>query len=1003
MVEDFEKLSGALFRPEEKPGTYEEVFEKLGFREHAKASTLWKKLIPVTGLEPEAGRHASYLLTWMMESPDPDMALLNLSRFADAVISPAQLLNSILLEKPICHLLTVIFSSSYYLSDILVRNPEYLSWLIEKSTLEPHKPYSIYLKELQGQTAPFRDRRRRLNSIKRYRRREVLRIGARDLLGLAPVEEVTAELSFLADAVIETVTRLSFEEEAVESRIVARDDSAAVRSGKPGERPFHRFAVLSLGKLGGTELNYSSDIDLLYICGAGADKREVEFYTSLARRITEYLSSPTEEGTLFRVDLRLRPDGETGPLVVTTDEHLNYLLSRARPWEKQALLKARFTAGDTSVADDFKANCDHVIFSPIDEPNPLPGILAMRERAIAHLSAREREGNIKLMSGGIRDIEFIAQALQLLHGRSRPEVRSRNTLEALERLHHYGLLSDDVLESIGRCYRLYRTIEHRLQMLRDARTHTLPVDETELLKLGARVSHSTLEGLTGDNFRTQVSRSIRQVQILFKSFFKDQSPGEIPLILSLPPGEKEVAGILGNYGIREGESAHRFLSSLVYGDFPKLEGPGTLQAAASSLPPILEEVSETPDPSLTLKNLVRIVKSSGAVRSTLELLAGGGGLLRLLLVIASLSTKLTETISNRIELLDLLAEGVHPGEIPAAGKDRKNFPLVRWYEESLLFIHCQNPIPENGPDVLGPLFSEAMEKVIKALFTVTGGMETPAALFALGSLGNRQCRFGSDLDLLAVIPDDCDPAETTGVLRDMIRLGGQVDIGPLDLRLRGEGGGSPLAQTLEHYRTYFETRAGLWEHLAFTRCRYICGDEETGNAFIDILAETSNIIRRKPGLSAGLAAAREKLESLSGGRWDVKHAPGGLYDINFILASASLHGSSNAGFQTHSAGPCATVFDGTLERLTAEGLLEEGDSITLKNAYRLYYLTEHAAALHGFRYPPLPEREAFLVGYMDRLLGHLVPGAGSFTGKLETVKGTIRDIFLRYLDRLGGR
>ena len=962
------------------------LFEELRFADPAKAAALWRKLVPSQTPELLSPQIVGTLLDELASSPDPDMALLNLTSFVKATITPTQFLHSMFLAQPICRLLVTIFSCSYYLTGILARNPGYLSWLIEERTLGGTKAHSAYRSELFSQIEPFRDRRRRLNSVKRYYRRELLRIGSRDLMGLSPVEEVTAELSFLTDAIIETVSEMAFEERA------EREGLGPTAWSFDQPAPFHRFAVVSLGKLGGTELNYSSDIDLLYICNVTEGERENAFYSALARRITELLSSPTEEGTLFRVDLRLRPDGESGPLVVTLEEHLNYLQRRAKPWEKQALLKARLAAGSRPVAEAFIDNCSRVIFSPAPSTDPLDEILTMRERSISFLSADERASNIKLMSGGIRDIEFISQAMQLIHGRKRSELRSRNTLESLERLCHNGLLSEEVKDALERSYRLFRTVEHRLQMLRNVRTHALPSDAAELEKTGARVTRSALRGITADNFRAELSRAVLEVQHIFESFFKDRTPGAAALLLSLPAGDKAVEDILAQYGIREGERAHRFLSSLVFGDFPQLEGPETLAAAVKCLPGILERVSQTPDPTVALKNFVRIAKATGAVKPTLELLAGGGDFLRLLLAVAALSTKLSETLANRIELLDALAEGGTPGETPSPTEARDFLPrLARWYEERLLFIHCQNPIPDKGPEVLGPLFAGAAEHALETLFDKNAASARGLALFAAGSLGTRSMRFGSDLDLVAVTSDEMAAPFEAEMMRALLNDARQVRLGPIDMRLRGEGEGSPLVQTLEYYESYLETRAHLWEILAFEKCRFLCGNAATGSAFEEMLRRTLPVVFLRSGWKERLLESRAKLEALSKSAWDVKHAAGGLYDIDFIVSAARLPRFAEG----------LSVLDrrGELELLHSKGLLDDGAPAALLNAYRLFWTIEHAAALHGFPYPPLPEREEFFERYLGRLFGERLPGSGTFLERLGGIRENVRRVFERFIER----
>ena len=973
----------------------EALFAELRFADPAKAVSLWRRLVPPAGAEAPPPENLANLLAELAGSPDPDMALLNLARFVESRIAPARFLHSFFLARPIARLIVTLFSCSYFLTEILARNPGYLSWLVEEGTLEDTKAFSAYRFELSRQIEPFRDPRRRLNSVKRYFRREILRVGARDLAGLAGVEEVTAELSFLADAIIETVACMAFEELA--------------ESGGPGETawsfdtavPYHRFAVISLGKLGGTELNYSSDIDLMYVCEATEGERERAFYDALARRVTEYLSAPTEEGTLYRVDLRLRPDGESGPLVVTLADHLNYLQRRAKPWEKQSLIKARLSAGNGPVGDAFVENCAKAIFAPAPSVDPLDEIVTMRERWTAYLSDEERAGNIKLMSGGIRDIEFIAQGIQLLHGRSRTGIRSRNTLESLERLARNGLLSPEAKETLERSYRLFRTVEHRMQLLRNVRTHTIPSAEADLAKIAGRVSRSALRGVTPENFTAELGRSLTEVQHLFDGYFRNRVPGEIPLLLSLPANDRAVEDILSKYGFREGEEAHRFLSALVFGDFPRLEGIETLAAAARSLPGVLERVSTTPDPSLTLKNLVRIVKATRAVRSTLELLGGEGDLLRLLLAVASLSTKLSETLANRIELLDSLAEGAPPeGPVPtgaasppaaARGKNEFLSNLARRHEESLLFIHSQNPIPENGPEVLGPLFAEVSERALGALFETNGGGASGLALFAAGSLATRGARFGSDLDLIAVTTDDIPSPRETGIVRGVIDDARAIRLGPVDMRLRGEGEGAPLVQTLDYCESYLRTRASLWEILAYSKCRFLCGSGETGRAFEDMLVRALPVIFGREGRRSRLLEERAKLEALSKGPWDVKHAAGGLYDIDFLLSAGRLRGIVES--------PSSTGKESAFARFESAGLLDAGDAEALLAAYRLFWTIEHAAALHGIPYPPLPEREKFFESYFSRLFGERMPGNGTFLERLEEIRENVRRIFQRFIER----
>ena len=305
------------------------------------------------------------------------------------------------------------------------------------------------------------------------------------------LEYVSHELGALADAIVGAALRLVAGEPAAGIAEAAEPTGARGERGGAAATGAAGFAVIALGKLGGRELNYSSDVDLLYVFDA--DRLDRAAAVSIARRLTAVLAEKTEEGILYRVDLRLRPDGESGPLAVSTAEHLGYLQQRARFWERQALLKARLAAGDARVGAAFLDNCARVVFSPLADPAPVGEIRAMRDRGLRLLDTGRRETDIKRMAGGIRDIEFLVQAIQLVHGRGQPGVREANTLEALEKLEAHGLLAPRVRDTLAGAYRLFRTVEHRLQLLAGTRTHRLPAGDGELRRLAGRVTYSGLD------------------------------------------------------------------------------------------------------------------------------------------------------------------------------------------------------------------------------------------------------------------------------------------------------------------------------------------------------------------------------------------------------------------------------------------------------------------------------------------------------------------------------
>ena len=390
---------------------------------------------------------------------------------------------------------------------------------------------------------------------------------------------------------------------------------------------------------------------------------------------------------------------------------------------------------------------------------------------------------------------------------------------------------------------------------------------------------------------------------------------------------------------------------------------------------------------------MRIVKATGAVRSTLELLGSGGDLLRLLLSVASLSTKLSETLAepDRAPRFSR-GGGAGGGTRPIRGLADALPRLARRHEESLLFIHSRNPIPENGPEILGPLFAGASERALGALFEKNGGGASGLALFAAGSLATRSARFGSDLDLIAVTADERSVSTEAGIVRGLIDDARAIRLGPVDMRLRGEGEGAPLVQTLDYCESYLQARASLWEILAYSKCRFLCGAPETGRAFEDMLARTLPVVFGREGWKARLVDARAKLEGLSKGPWDVKHAAGGLYDIDFLLSAARLRGI----IEEPPSADKATVF----ARLESSGLLERGDGAALLAAYRLFWTMEHAAALHEIPYPPSPEREKFFESYFSRLFSARTAENGTFLERLGGIRNDIRVICERCMPRM---
>ena len=398
-------------------------------------------------------RLASRLTDSLRSCPDPDGALKNLDRFVHSHGSRWQLYQLFDDLPATFHALLQTISSSQYLADVLVRNPEYFELLFDSTLLSQPRGLTDIRSDLRQTCAPFDTRANKLNAVRRFRRREILRIGAADLQGLFDLRSTVQQVSLLADAV------------------VAQSLSIVSQQGD-----YAGLIVFALGKLGGSELNYSSDIDLIFVT---KDRDGIEPSTPIARSLTEALSEFSAEGFLYRVDLRLRPYGSSGSLVVSADAFVDYLSTKAHPAERQAMLKARPIAGDLEAGQEILEQIEPVILA--DTGTARREVRELKSRIERQLHSRGGSaGHVKLAPGGIRDVEFIVQALQLEQGRVHPKLRTGNTLDALGKLTSLGMLKPEDELQLRDAYTFLRTVEHRLQLMDNQQVHQLPEDEREL-------------------------------------------------------------------------------------------------------------------------------------------------------------------------------------------------------------------------------------------------------------------------------------------------------------------------------------------------------------------------------------------------------------------------------------------------------------------------------------------------------------------------------------------
>ncbi|HKX28856.1 MAG TPA: hypothetical protein VJ302_14255 [Blastocatellia bacterium] len=420
------------------------------------------------------------LLSCLTQSANPDQALNHFERFARAVVNKTHLF-SYLKESPrTLEILAKVFGGSQYMAEILIRDPVTLYWVTDPSILYHQRKRLSLERELRRALGTITTESKQLDFLRAFKRRETLQIGTRDLLRLCSVEETLAALSTLAEVLISAAYRICRNWLRNEYRLTGPE--------------FRRFTVLGMGKLGGGELNFSSDVDLIYLYESDEEEAAIEgsngqpaslsasdFYRRLSQKITVALNEPTSEGYVFRVDLRLRPEGQMGNIAYSLDAFERYYAWRGQTWERLALLKAAPVAGDRRLGRRFLEQVAPFIYQqPFDLP-ALNDVLKVKKQIDQKMTLRQqRLRNVKLGFGGIREIELMVQALQVAFGREYPQIRQRRTLAALGALREHSLVTDEEQRTLSAAYLFLRDVENKLQMVNDAQTHSLPTDPEEL-------------------------------------------------------------------------------------------------------------------------------------------------------------------------------------------------------------------------------------------------------------------------------------------------------------------------------------------------------------------------------------------------------------------------------------------------------------------------------------------------------------------------------------------
>ncbi|MHB1036008.1 MAG: [protein-PII] uridylyltransferase family protein [Pirellulales bacterium] len=909
---------------------------------------------------------------------DPDMALNNFDRFLAAARNPIAL--GALCERDLeaLPILLQIFSTSQHLSDLLVVDPESYDLL----RLTEGRPVSrgALVEDIASEVEALPNDRPVMAALRRFKRRETLRICYGDFVRSHSLATVTTQISYLADAILEAAVR------------VARrklEEKRGCPRGPDGRRA--RFVVLALGKLGGNELNYSSDIDLIFLYdqdGATDGPRpqsNAEFFERLARDVVKLLSEATELGAAYRVDLRLRPEGHGASVVSSLAGALHYYDILGRTWERQAYIKARPAAGDLDLGREFLDELKPWVYQQYLSRADIAGIKALKRRIEQRAADGGPDGHdVKTGHGGIRDIEFVIQFLQLLNGGDLPRIRTGNTLEAIAQLENVGCLTHQERSILAENYSFLRKIEHRLQIMFDLQTHLLPRNPAETRKLALRMGYADTPRQTAlaafeAEYRNKTELNRKILDHLLHDAFSDnaETEAEVDLVLDPNPPPERIAEVLGRYPFKDVALAYKNLMALSNEKIRFLSARRCRHFLAAIAPQLLRAIAATPDPDSTLVNLEKVSDSLGGKGVLWELFSFNPPTLHLYVEICAFSPFLSSILIGNPGMIDELMDSLVLDKLPKfESLARTLAELCRGAEDLDPILHSfknAQQLRVGVRDLLGKEDISATTGTLSDIAQVClaeitrgeyeklavrfgqptvvepSGSSRPCELMILGmgKFGGRELNYHSDLDLVLLYEADGPTVhaqrsrrgETTTNQHFFSELGGRIiktvsRLGPygrlyeVDARLRPTGKSGALAVSLEELTRYFLEGPGqLWERQALCKARVVFGSPQASVRALETIGRAAFERPWRREDAEAVRQMRRRLEEASGGD-QLKRAAGGLVDIEFLAQMLQLkHGRKTPQIRVPN----------TLEALAAlhrAGHLDAGDFEFFTRSYR---------------------------------------------------------------------
>ncbi len=821
--------------------------------------------------------------------------------------------------------------------------------------------------------------------LRQWRLRESLRIAWRDLSGLADLDEVLALMTELADVSVQLTLDHCY-------RWLGQKNGLPM--GEASGRPVH-FIVVGLGKLGGRELNFSSDIDLMFAYaeeGATDARRPIsnhEFFTKLGRQLISNLEDFTEDGFVFRVDMRLRPNGRSGPLALSFDAVEHYYQTHGRDWERYALLKARVVAGNSHTGEQLLERLRPFVYRKYLDFGAIEAIRDMKQMIARELGRKSISNNIKLGQGGIREIEFIVQSLQLIRGGREPDLQTNRLFEALNSLADSGVLDPQIADELEIAYRFLRNVEHRLQMVAEQQTHLLPKspDAQQRLAVAAGFEQWT-------QFETHILSTMSTVHGHFSQVFATDADKLSDATLHAKDiwlgilDESATGRGLAKAGYADADAALQRLRTFRHSHTYQIHSKYGRERLDRLMPLLIAQAADTEDPNQTLHRLMQLVESIGRRSAYLMLLVENPLALTELVKLSAASAWITNWISQHPLLLDELLQPISSSPLISPGEIRTEIEQrlasieaddLETQMEVLREVHHAQILKVAAADVLDYLSSKEVarhlcaiaELLLQYVVNVAEASQrnkfgSPSAIkeeqhpefgiVAYGKLGSLELGYHSDLDLVFIHDGAVPQGSTQGGRRSISnqqyygRLGQRIVhilttrtatgvLYEIDTRLRPSGRAGPLVTSMSAYAAYQRKRAWTWEHQALVRARMISGGDRLQQRFETIRHQVLTQYRDPDTLRRDIREMREKMVAAHDQSdqqvFDLKQGKGGIVDIEFIVQYYVLRWAH--GFPDL-ARPRSSL--GILDELQTAGLLHDAHHRLLTDAYNRYLTAE---------------------------------------------------------------